>query len=426
MAIEQLNSDEILSLIRQGFVHLGKISPDVLTRVLTQVTGLAGAGGGGDTDWTQDPNGVWNTNNNIGIGTPTPAVELDVVGTFYQNLVATSGVPISFQVGNEIDISRLGPPSGYHGMALNIGGFTDYLMMAATDLNNGSPFVPYFTILASADAGNNLNTVIVSPSNGNSLTSQDLTAGSTSFLKGNNSSAEISFQTPTTFSNFTASITNAQMGFVDSTSNEIQSVTVNSNNVVIEQYNGLGTGAASLTYYDSAGITENVVYPSTGDSITEVKALSEYKIQKVDIGTNSTQYFNMAGEAIEMRATNNSTGALGIFGLSEYLGNLQSQDASNNRSNIIVNPTAFHLSFLNLFGGNGSGVQYTHLTSLNHYLNDATYGSASHTIFANLGDGAAGHNFVGVRAYADNTAALSAGLSAGDMYHTAGVLKIVT
>lgn len=38
------------------------------------------SGGGSDTDWTQDTNGVWNTTDKIGIGTNTPGYTLEVQG----------------------------------------------------------------------------------------------------------------------------------------------------------------------------------------------------------------------------------------------------------------------------------------------------------------------------------------------------------
>jgi hypothetical protein len=65
---------------------------------------LCGIGGGADTDWVQDANGVWNNTDNIGIGTNNPNFNLEVLGdlnnVYNNNSIINANVNITSLFGN--------------------------------------------------------------------------------------------------------------------------------------------------------------------------------------------------------------------------------------------------------------------------------------------------------------------------------------
>jgi hypothetical protein len=63
-------------------------------------------GGGKDTDWTKDANGVWNNTDNIGIGTNNPNTTFDID---FASGVLTS----TLEAGATPDITLLGAPAGF-------------------------------------------------------------------------------------------------------------------------------------------------------------------------------------------------------------------------------------------------------------------------------------------------------------------------
>jgi hypothetical protein len=95
----------------------------------------------------------------------------------------------------------------------------------------------------------------------------------------------------------------------------------------------------------------------------------------------------------------------------------------NNLSEIQAEDT-----YMNLTWSGSAGAEYGQL-SMQQGFSKLLYTVGADTTYismvGDLGDTLPGVVLWGVRSYADNTAALSAGLQLGSVYHTGGILKIV-
>jgi hypothetical protein len=322
--------------------------------------------------WTQDANGVWNDTDNIGIGTQTPGFELETIGRNITKYTDPDGYLNYFGAG-QLEGSIVGAPSNFDGIySLLFSDISNYAMIQVAN-QGGSSYgnvVPTFFPIVQ-------------------LSNQIYDGGAVSYSSAIEIEPDI-----------------IQMDSQDNTLTTGSSLSVDTDSVDLNAYDS----ASSI--FTQLRVNPSEVFSSISDSTTFQSAYERV----------STSY-------IELYVEDGSLAPISSLLTTRVLGGIPSintvvTDGTSDYSTTIDQYTDYAMITVNDANVLLYGRMMITTTSASLTMSDMT-NDASFIAVLDRGDSFPGLKMEEVPEYADNAAALLAGLDINVVYRTGDLLKIV-